>query len=183
MNKKELIKNEYETESALILLRYLNNKGYDYVIDKKPPTPTTWGDVDVFAKSTSGKHSSLYIQVTKSMPPKNLGGSGFQKVMDSVYTFENYGLPDKAIMGKAEKYIEKGRDFSQITLIVREDILRDDDKIYNVPALQNKCKQYLHDKPEQYKFKAIYLLSGETQLWGTSDEPIEEIPEIIFQIA
>ena len=170
-NKKELLKRQSDEAWASILLRYLNSKGYDYEV-REPYTPPGWADVDVFAMSISGKHPSLYIQLTLDTNPKN---SGYEKIWKNSksHTFKNFGQTTEAIRGKVEKYTKQKMDFSQITLVIKSYYLIKDDEIYRIPKLYDECKQY--------KFKAIYLLSPKGQIYGSDKQPKEQ-PEFVFQI-
>jgi len=163
--------NKHKSEEgwALILLRYLNTNGCDYEIGENYTLPAHWADVDVFAKSASGKYLPLYIQLCLDVEPKNEGYVEIRK-KPKVYTFNNFGETPEAIKGKVEKYEKQKKDYSQITLAIQTDLIQDDE-IYHVPRLREECKQY--------NFKAIYLLSPHGEIYGP---PAEEVPELVFQI-
>lgn len=161
----EKTKRELENGWASILLRYLNSAGYDYIIRERH-IQDGWADVDVCAKSDSGKYPPLYIQLCLDVNPKD---PGFEKTGKSSKIFTKFGQTMEAIKAKAEKYKKQNVDFSQITLAVQSYYLIKDDEIYRVPQLRNECRKY--------KFKAIYLLSPKGQFVdGTEDK------ERVFQL-
>ena len=170
-NKKELDKHKREEEWASIFLRHLNDGGLDYVIAELY-TPSSWGDVDISARSASGTYPSLYIQLCLDTDPKN---SGFEKIGEDqkARTFNNFGQTLEAIKGKVEKYEKQKKDYSQITLAIQTYYLIEEDEKYHIPRLRDECKQY--------KFKAIYLLSPKGQIYGF-DKSVEESPELVFKI-
>lgn len=169
-NKKELNKYNNEKKWALILLRYLNSKGNDYIIKEDYTPPADWADVDVLAESSSGKFPPLYMQLCLDVKP---GDEGYEKI-EGAHTFNNFGETLEAIRCKAEKYAKQKKDFSQITLIIQTLYLTEDDEKYCIPKLRDNCRQY--------KFKAIYLLSPGGLIYDGSDEQGEEYPDRIFQI-
>lgn len=171
-NKNELNKYNREKEWALILVRYINSKGNDYIISEDYIPPANWADVDVSAKSSSGNFPPLYMQLCLDVEP---GNEGYEKIRGNInaHSFNNFGKTLDAIKYKADKYAKQGKDISQITLLVQSYYLIEGDKKYRIPELQDKCRQY--------KFKAIYILSPRGQIYG-GDKQIEEDPEQVYQI-
>ena len=172
-NEKELNKYNNEKKWVLILLRYLNSKGNDYTIKEDYAPSVDWADVDVFAKSSSGKFSHLYMQLCLDVKP---GDEGYERIGGNLnaYTFNKFGKTLDAIRCKAEKYRKQKRDFSQITLVIQSFYLIEDDGKYKIPKLRDNCRQY--------KFKAIYLLSPNGQIYDGHDKQRKEAPELVFQI-
>ncbi|MDO9579511.1 MAG: hypothetical protein Q7J06_02930 [Bacteroidales bacterium] len=172
-NKKELNKYNCEKEWALILLRYLNGKGSDYIIKEDYTLIDGWADVDVFAESYSGKFPPLYIQLCIDVKPCD---EGYEKIKDTSksYMFKRFGKTFEAIKCKAIKYTKQRKNFSQITLVIQSRYLIEDDEKYRIPKLCHDCSQY--------KFKAIYMLSPKGQIYDGRDKRGKEAPELVFQI-
>ena len=152
VESKEDKKRRIDEWWANILLRHLKKQqGCDYAIGKQH-TPDGWADVDVFARSKTDKYPPLYIQLCSDINPKD---PGFEKILKKSKMFKNFGQTIEAVKGKVEKYKKQDKDFSQITLVIQSHYLIDHDAIYRVPKLRDECNQY--------KFKAIYLLSPKGQ--------------------
>ena len=171
-NKNELNKYNREKGWALILLRHLNNKGSDYIIKEDYTPIDSWADVDVFAESYSGKFPPLYMQLCIDVKPCD-GGYKKIKGTSKSYMFTKFGKTFEAIKGKATKYTEKGKNFSQITLVIQSHYLIEDDEKYRIPKLRRDCRQY--------KFKAIYLLSPKGKIYN-HDKQVKESPERVLKI-
>ena len=146
---RQQAQSEYEKKWAQAFLDYINSEnGSDYeTADHDNKQTPEWADVDVEAVSPSHSHPKLYLQLTTDSRLHTVFTNG--KHRTPVFSSDNIL---QAISEKAEKYSKRGKDFSQITLLIQGTLTESSIPFEITDSLLNECKKY--------PFKKIYYLSA-----------------------